>query len=62
MLEIHGLTKRYEDVLALDDASFNLGCLGWVSPLFFWIALAAWAVVFVGMVASLLPSKTAPPG
>jgi tellurite resistance protein TehA-like permease len=40
----------------------DLGFLGWVSPLFFWIALAAWAVVFVGMVASLLPSETAPPG
>ena len=48
------MLAAFRSVLGVD-----LSFLSWVSPLFFWLALASWVVVFVAMVASLWPSRAA---
>jgi tellurite resistance protein TehA-like permease len=50
------MLTAFRAVLAVD-----LSFLSWVSPLFFWVALASWVVVFVAMAASLWPSRSAVP-
>ena len=48
------MLSAFGSVLGVD-----LSFLSWVSPLFFWVALASWIVVFVAMAASLWPSRAA---
>ena len=50
------MLTAFRSVLGVD-----LSFLSWVSPVFFWIALASWLVVFAAMIVSLWPSRAALP-